>query len=533
MDFKFYFSIFLRRLPWFLVLVAIGTALGLTLASVLPPVYVAQARLLVEAEQIPGDLAASTVQTQATEQLQIIQQRILTRAALLELANRLQIYAPAPGQQAREMTADDIVADMRARTNIVTTGGTVTRGAAPEATIVTVSFEAPTAALSALVTNEIVTMILNENVALRTGVTGQTLDFFVQEVARLDKELAVRGAAILDFKTQNKAALPDSLDFRLGQQAEAQERQLQLNREESELNDRRATLVELFERTGEVATPSETLTPEAARLQELRNSLNDALAIYAPQNPRVKLLEQQVAAQEAVVAAQLATTVATEADSAPLTPYDLQLADIDAQLKAITEQKTQVAAVLAELAVTIDATPGNAITLDTLERDYANIRAQYDQAVANKARAETGDLIETLSKGQRISIVEQAVAPRDPVRPNRILIAAAGIGGGIALGLGLILLLELLNRSIRRPGELTRQLGITPFATLPYMRTKAETARRRALTALALVLVLAGIPVGLWAMNRFFMPLDMVIERGIQTLGLTELAAQTRESLGQ
>ena len=139
MDFKFYFSLFLRRLPWFAVLVAIGSALGLTLASVLPPVYMAQARLLVEAEQIPGNLAASTVQTQATEQLQIIQQRILTRAALLELANRLQVYAPAAGQPARVMTADDIVADMRARTRIVTTGGTSARGPA-QATIVTVSF---------------------------------------------------------------------------------------------------------------------------------------------------------------------------------------------------------------------------------------------------------------------------------------------------------------------------------------------------------------------------------------------------------
>ena len=61
----------------------------------------------------------------------------------------------------------------------------------------------------------------------------------------------------------------------------------------------------------------------------------------------------------------------------------------------------------------IEATPGNAITLDTLERDYANIRIQYDQAVANKARAETGDIIEALCKGQRISVIEQAVVPQD------------------------------------------------------------------------------------------------------------------------
>ena len=97
MDLKFYLALFLRRLPYFLIFVTLGTALGVTLARILPPVYLAEARLVVESEQIPDELAASTVRTQATEQLEIIQQRILTRDRLLEMANRLQIYAAEPG----------------------------------------------------------------------------------------------------------------------------------------------------------------------------------------------------------------------------------------------------------------------------------------------------------------------------------------------------------------------------------------------------------------------------------------------------
>jgi uncharacterized protein involved in exopolysaccharide biosynthesis len=530
MDLKFYLSLFLRRLPWFVVLTALGTALGLTLASVLPPVYVAQARLLLESEQIPGNLAASTVQTSPTEQLQIIQQRILTRAELLELANRLAIYAPAPGRAPRAMSADEIVEDMRARTRIVTSGGGGGRGAAQAATIVTVSFEAPSAAMSAAVTNELVTMILDENVSMRTGVTGQTLEFFQQEVARLDQELALRGAAILEFQQENSAALPDSLDFRRNQQALAQERLLQLNRDEAALKDRRTTLVTLYEQTGQVAAPAETLTPEAAQLKTLRDQLTQALAVYTPQNPRVRLLEQQIAAMERVVAGQL--PAAAQAGPAPLSPYELQLADIDSQLTFIAEQKAEVGDTLAELAASIEATPGNAIALETLQRDYAAVQAQYAQAVQNRAQAETGDLIETLAKGQRISIIEQAVAPRAPDRPNRLLIAGAGIGGGIAAGAGLILLLEVLNRAIRRPVDLTRKLGITPFATLPYLRTRRERRFRRLAIALALLAVVGGIPAGLWAIDTYYMPLDVAINRGIAKLGLAEIAAQTRETLG-
>ncbi len=136
-DLKFYFSLFLRRLHYFLIVLTLGTVVGLTLAWMLPPVYVAEARLVVESEQIPDELAASTVQIAATEQLQIIQQRILTRDTLIEMANRLQVYAPAQGHPARQLEPDEIVEDLRERITIVTTGGGQPRGPA-QATIVRV-----------------------------------------------------------------------------------------------------------------------------------------------------------------------------------------------------------------------------------------------------------------------------------------------------------------------------------------------------------------------------------------------------------
>lgn len=520
MDLKFYLSLFLRRFHYFLLLAALGATVGLTLATVLPPVYVAEARLVVESEQIPDELAASTVRTEATEQLQIIEQRILTREKLLEMTNRLSIYAQAGQAPARPMAADEIVADLRDRIRIETTGGGQSRGR-PEATIITVSFEAPTAALSAAVTNEVVTLILAENVAMRTTVAGQTLDFFVQEVARLDQALARQGAAIIAFKEANKEALPDSLEFRRNQQAAAQERLLQLSREVAVLKDRRARLVQIYESTGRVeALPAAEQTPEARQLQELRDQMSAALAVLSPENPRVKLLQAQVAALEKVVAGQTVAAAPAGATATALTPYELQLADIDGQLAFSAEQEARINAEIEALRISIEATPGNTVALDTLERDYANTRAQYDQAVSNKARAETGDVIESLSKGQRISIIEQAVAPREPQSPNRPLIAAAGLGGGLAAGLGLVLLLEMLNTAVRRPAELTARLGITPFATLPYMRSRAQVWRRRTVILLAFFAVLLAIPAGLWFVHTEVIPLDLLLDRILGRVGL-------------
>jgi uncharacterized protein involved in exopolysaccharide biosynthesis len=178
---------------------------------------------------------------------------------------------------------------------------------------------------------------------------------------------------------------------------------------------------------------------------------------------------------------------------------------------------------MADLQRSIEATPANAVRLETMERDYAAVRAQYEQAVANRAQAETGDVIEALSKGQRISVIEQAVVPGSPDSPNRKLIAAGGFLAGGAMGLGLVVLLELLNSSVRRPADLQARLGIVPFGTLPLIRTPGEIRRRRALILLAFLAVGVAVPAGLWYVHTEFMPLDVALTQALERAGIDDL----------
>ncbi|MBP1804931.1 GumC family protein [Rubellimicrobium aerolatum] len=516
MDLKFYLSVFLRRLPYVILLTVLGAVLGGTVAALLPPSYYTQARLAVESEQIPGDLAASTVQSPPLEQIQFITQRILSRERLIDLANRLDIYAPAPGEAPVQMAADDLVADLRERIQITTTGGGPGRTTREpvQPISVTVGFTAGTAQLSAAVTNEVVTLMLRENVEMRTQTAGQTLDFFNQEVDRLGQDLARKGAAIRAFQESNRDALPDSLEFRRGQLVAEQERLLQLQRDAAALRERRQQLVNLYEATGAVGfdAAGAALTPEQRQLQELRNQLSSALAVLSPTNPRVTVLQNQITALEAQVAATQGASVANSA-RAGMSAYEIQLADMDLQIRQLEEQQPAIEAGLAELQATIEATPANAITLADLQRDYENVSEQYDQAVARRAVAETGEMIETLSRGQRITVVEQAVPPERPQSPNRLLIAAGGLGGGLFLGLALVALLELSDRSIRRPVELTGKLGIVPFAALPLIRSRYDLRRRKMRIAVALALILVVLPGALWFIHSQIMPLNLVADR--------------------
>ncbi len=506
---RFYLSLFLRRLPLFIFIVLACTAGGLFLAVSLPPVYKAQARLVVESPQIPGELASSTVQASIVEILEVTQQRILTRANLLDLARRFDIYTEKP-----DMTPDAIVNDMRSRIEIQLPFNTFNR-----ASFVTVSFAAPTGEISAQVTNELVTQILQENVAMRTNVTGQTLDFFVQEVARLDTELSDQGARILEFKEAHKEALPDSLDYRRNRQSSLQERLLQLDRELSGLRDRRARLVEIYERTGRSDLAGESLTPEQRRLRQLQDERASALVIYSSDHPRIKSLDGQIAALEA---ANIKLGLGTE--TAPnFTAFDLQVSDIDGQIEFIEEQKTIINSELEVLAKSIEATPTNAIALGTLERDYDNLRLQYAQATASLAEARTGDQIEAQSRGQRITVTEQAVVPNNPAAPSRKKIAAAGVAGGIGLSVGLFVLLEILNSALRRPVDVATQLGVPAFGTVPFIPTTGERLIRRSMIVASFIVPIAGVSVGLYLIHYYYLPLDLFLEKVTERLGVGSL----------
>ncbi len=510
-EFRFYLSLFFRRFHYLALIVISCTVAGLVLAFALPPVYRAQARLVVESPQIPGELASSTVQASGLEILEVIQQRLLTRSKLLELSDMFGVHADQPN-----LPDDAIVADMNERITIDLPLYDFNN----RASFVRVSFAAPTGELSALVTNELVEQILDQNIEMRTSVTSQTLEFFVGEVARLDKELGKQGALILEYQEAHKDALPDNLEYRRNRQSTLQERVLQLDRELSGLRDRRSRLVEVYERTGRPDILGESLTPEQRQLRQLQDQRASARTIYSDDHPRIKSLDAQIAALEA---ANIRLGLGTE--TAPnITSFELQLADIDGQISFIEEERAIIEGELEKLAASIEATPSNAITLGTLERDYDNLRMQYAQATASLAEARTGDQIEAQSRGQRVTVTEMAAIPLHPADPNRKLIAFFGLMAGLGLAAALFLLLEVLNNKIRRPKELEAQFGTPVFGSIPYIKTNEQIAFRKGMIAMSVLVPVAGICLIIYLIQINYEPIDQLISIMTEKLGIGEAA---------
>lgn len=508
-NFRFYWSLFLRRLPVMLALVIVCSVVGVNLALNLPPTYETSARLLVEAPQIPDNMAASTVQTDAAEQLQVIEQQLLTRANLIDIANKFRVF-----EDMAAMTPDAVVDEMKRATSIQRSSGR------EQATLMTLSFTARDGKIAADVINEYVTSILQSANAFRMSRAENTLEFFDQEVARLATDLDQQSSKIVEFKNANSNSLPDDLEYRQGRQALLQERLGRLERERSSVVNQRSEIVRIFEETGRIRPPQQAqLSPEEQRLNELRREMMNARAVLSDSNPRIQLLQTRIDQLEAQIAED--TTAAAPEESPQASLLDITLSELDTRLEALEEEITVTSEELERLETSITATASNAITLNALERDYGNIQNRYNGAVNNLNQSRMGERIEVTSQGQRIRVIEGANVPQDPSGPDRPKIAAAGIGAGLGLAAGYFFLLELLNRRIRRPAELISRFNLTPIATIPYMESRRQKFLRRASQATALLAVLIGVPALLWYVDTSYMPLELIADKIINSLGLS------------
>ena len=499
---KFYAALVLRRLPMLIVLVMLCTAAGVLQAVRLPATYEARARLLYE-----GPIVEDTRDDfQAGAEIQIIQEQLLTRPNLLEIAEEFEVF-----EDYSSMQPDRIVAGMRDSSSISNRGGR------NQATVITVSFSARSGQIAADVVNEYVTRIISSSAERRRDFGENNLDFFESEVDQLSSELSRMSAELSAFQAENADALPEDQNFRLSRQATLQERLASAQRISSSLVDQRARLIQVYDETGGVAIPDAVLSDDERQLQNLERELAEALTVYSETAPRIVTLRRRID--------QLRDLVAQNRTGSPeISPSRLILQN---QLDQIDDEIAENEAIIAEtqaglgvLEEAISRAPLVSVEIDRRRREYENAQALYERAADNLEEARFNLRIIDGNRAERITLVEAASVPRNPASPNRKLIAVMGGMVGIALAGGLFVLLEILNRTIRRPAEITRKLGITPLTTIPYIDNSRERFWRSVRWAAALLLVTVGLPAGMYAVHTYYMPLDLLADMVLSRIGL-------------
>jgi chain length determinant protein EpsF len=117
--------------------------------------------------------------------------------------------------------------------------------------------------------------------------------------------------------------------------------------------------------------------------------------------------------------------------------------------------------------------------LGVLLKDLDSAQRAFDAASQRFSQTR----IEAQSEQSDVSILNPAVAPTEPSAPRVLLNALVSILLGTILGVGLAMLLELLNRPIRSSADLKDMLGIPVLGTIEWKAPRGQGGGLRALMA--------------------------------------------------
>jgi uncharacterized protein involved in exopolysaccharide biosynthesis len=297
----FYFAI-----PFILVLIA-----GFLLVAIQRPIYEAEGKILVESPEIPTTLVQPTVTAAATERIQVIQQRIMTRENLLGIVKKFGLF---PSQQTW-MSGTQLLDLMLQRTEIALVD--IDTALAPSkdgkrsaprnnnsnnsAIAFTISFDYENPELAMKVANEFLTLVLNEDVRARTNRATETTQFLAREVKRLQGETNSIDAQLIEAKRQ-------------------------LSESAQKLDDN---------------TPDQLKT-RMATLTAMKTDLIQKSSVYSDSHPAIKSLKKRIAALEKEISdtPKSETAVAQKTTTAAIEDFEQRKASLEKELDDASKKLT-------------------------------------------------------------------------------------------------------------------------------------------------------------------------------------------------
>lgn len=514
------------RRSWAIVAVLlVGLPLVGLYAYLKLPLYEAEARILVVSQSIPDELARSTVTVEAAERLQVIEQRLMARDNIGRVIDELGLY-----RDRGDLSRPDKIDLVREVTDIMpitlTNQRARRRNAVVSAFRIRVTHENPQQA--AALANRFVTDVLDMNIEDRETRASETARFFRQEQARLGDEIVGLENRIRNYKEENRDALPDNLGYRQAEILRISEKQGALNERLLKFEEERREIVLKLEVLARAGTATGDTESRLAALAQLEAALIQQEAIKSPDHPEIRLLKNRIAALERAIAETAEPAEAPEAgQERPVTAAEVALRSrleiVVAQMKRFAAEQAELAAREKELIGSQEKAPKVEVELNRLTRRLTEKQEMHAVITRKRAEAETGEKLEVNRQAERFEVIENAIVPRKPIAPDRRKIVIMGSGLMVVLAFGFAFAIDQMRPRLRSAEQLERQLGLRPVVTLPYVRTRSERRRRFAWRGGIAAVLLLGIPLGLYAVDRYYRPLPLLIEKLAERAGADNL----------
>jgi len=318
--------------------------------------------------------------------------------------------------------------------------------------LVRVNFDSPDPQMAARIANEISVAFINLNLERRMEATSYARTFLQERLAQIKVKLEDSEKDLNAFMRKEGIVKPDekqqSPDSQVLGEFTTALAKAQGERIRAETLYQQAKAGDTM--TLQAVVDSKLIPEYKTRLSKLEGDYQEGLKTYKPGYPKMQQLESQIK--------ELQAKINQESRGA--------LAGLKANYEAALAQEHLIAAKLKESKQTVLGGQDSSFQYNLYKREVDTNRQLYDSLLQRYKEIGVAGGVGI----NNITVIDKAKVPSLPIKPNLMLNLMIAIALGLATGVGLALLLEYLDDTIKLPEDMEKLLGLPVLGIIPLTR---------------------------------------------------------------
>lgn len=499
-----YLQICRRRIKVVVIPALLATGLGFAISFLFTPKYTSVSLLRVEGQVVPTGYVKPIVTERVSDRMLSLEQNVLSRNRLQPMVIRLGLATKWKSvDQVVEQIRNNVVVSM-ADPNAPSTSSSSSSSSSSSKTPTALSFrkktlpdetdDVPGFNVSFTANNprdaqqicaEITSMLLQENLELREQVAQNTTDFLAAQLGQAKRNLDDLDNKLSEFKKTYIGRLPLDAEKNLailsGLSRQLDAAAQLLDRAQQDKSFTESLLAQQM-----TAWKASQTAPDLPSLRQQLVNLQDQLVLmrglYTDDHPDVVKIKKDIEGLQAKLKEDVSSAVKSgassreETEAEAIKPVPPEIVRLREQIhlddgiidRATTEQKQlqgQINVYQSKLAVSPDVEE----EYRQLTRDTDTAHTIYNNLLTDKSAAEMQTEMERKQQGEQMKLLDPASLPSSPSFPVRWMFALGGLGGGLALGLGVALWHELRDKGIRNEGDVVAALELPMLVSVPWV----------------------------------------------------------------
>ncbi len=449
-DYKKYLTIiYNKKVPFAITALAVMT-LAVIWSFCLPRVYEAKSTIFIEKSVISELVTGMALSPSVDSEIRFLNSAMLSRSVLLKVFDDLHMNV----NRQNPASMEDLVNYYKTSTKI-DIGDTVGNSGGSKGLFV-VSFKGENPKFVADYVNALVKRYVEENVSAKREASSGASRFFSNEIQDYRDQYNKAEEALNEFKREHPELAATDAGTILGEINDLQERlgNARVRREQLEA-------LQSFNRHD---------NPLRDRLFSLQKRLGELQVQYTDSYPEVIKTKEEIE--------EIKSQLSSGRGEKYTIPDPKETGRIGIELRGARAEEANISSLLASRRSLLHSIPSVKAKLGALERDRDAKANQYQELASRQKKSEFTNEVEIQDKAMTFRVIDPAVVPAKPVSPDRVKIIFTGIWIALAVGLGIVLLLEFTDRSVKTVSSL-KTLGLPVLAVIPRIENEQVLRDKR------------------------------------------------------